>query len=102
MKLLEVRGKSSRGRRNRRAVKRTVSSNPLERGQPSLPPIPNIEERVKIINLRVAGLTDLHVRFVGFLDWGKKYSMESAHVEMGDPKLLQTKTHCSSAANPRL
>ena len=48
--ILKERVKSSRGRRNQRAVKRKMSSYPLKRDQPPLPPIPDIEEHVRILN----------------------------------------------------
>ena len=48
--ILEERVKSSRGRRNQRAVKRKMSSYPLKRDQPPLPPIPDMEEHIKILN----------------------------------------------------
>ena len=40
---------SSRGRRNSRAVKRKMSSYPLKRSQPQLPPIPDIAEHIRIV-----------------------------------------------------
>ena len=48
--VLEERVESSRGRRNQRAVKRKMSSYPLKRDQPSLPPIPDIEKHIKILD----------------------------------------------------
>ena len=48
--ILEERVKSSRERRNQRAVKRKMSSYPLRRDQPLLPPIPDVEGHVKIRN----------------------------------------------------
>ena len=48
--VLEERVKSSRGRRNQRAVKRKMSAYPDKRDQPPLPPIHDVEKHIKILN----------------------------------------------------